>query len=354
MDKNELPIPKHFKPAKVGEVWRVDYQNIATLASDWANEHKLRAAAYDRFKVCLILVDVQNTFCIPGYELYVGGRTGTGAVDDNKRLTQFIYKNLHRITEIVPTMDTHQSMQIFHSIFFVNDEGAHPLPYTQISVDDIKEGKWKFNKKLVHNVPKSIQHIEEHLVHYAEELTKSDKYNLTIWPYHAMLGGIGHALVSSIEEAIFFHTIARLSQPYIHVKGDHPLTEHYSVLKPEISSSPDGEPLSRRSEALFEEPAVSDAICQILVDFDVVIIAGQAKSHCVAWTISDLLNLVTGKNEKLIKKIYVLEDCTSPIVVSGEIDYTDQADQAFQKFSEAGINIVLSTDPISNWPGINL
>jgi nicotinamidase-related amidase len=354
MGNNELPIPSHFKPEKTGEVWRVDYQNIANLALDWAGQNEIQPASIDDFKICLIAVDVQNTFCIPGFELFVRGRSGTGAVDDNLRLAQFIYRNLHRITEIVPTMDTHQAMQIFHSIFFVNDKGEHPAPYSQISVDDILEGKWRFNKKLIHSIPYGSEHIEDHLIHYTEELKKSGKYELTIWPYHAMLGGIGHSLVSSIEEAIFFHTIARFSQPYIHVKGDHPLTEHYSVLRPEVSTGRDGEPLSRRTQSLFEEPAVSEALYQVLIDFDAVIVAGQAKSHCVAWTISDLLDLVKTSNEKLTRKIYLLEDCTSSVVVPGVIDYTDEADQAFKEFSDAGMNIVRSTAPLSSWPGLKV
>jgi len=251
-------------------------------------------------------------------------------------------------------MDTHQAMQVFHSIFFVNDKGEHPAPYTQISVDDIREGEWRFNKKLSQNLSFSAEYIEQHLLHYTEELKKSGKYDLTIWPYHAMLGGIGHALVSSIEEAIFFHTVARFSQPHIHVKGDHPLTEHYSVLRPEVSTGPDGEPLSQRSESLFQKEAGSEAIYRKLIDFDVVIIAGQAKSHCVAWTIADLLNIVRKRDEKLVEKIYILEDCTSSVVVPGVIDYTDEADQAFKEFSDAGMNIVRSADPISSWPGINL
>ncbi len=143
MGNIELPIPPHFKPEKTSEVWRVDYQNIAKLASDWAKQNEIQPASHDDFKICLIAVDVQNTFCIPGFELFVGGRSGTGAVDDNIMLAQFIYRNLNRITEIVPTMDTHQGMQIFHGIFFVNDNEEHPAPYTQISVNDITEGKYE-------------------------------------------------------------------------------------------------------------------------------------------------------------------------------------------------------------------
>jgi len=354
MGNIELPIPPHFKPEKTGEVWRVDYQNIAKLASDWAEHNEIQPASHDDFKICLIAVDVQNTFCIPGFELFVGGRSGTGAVDDNLMLAQFIYRNLHRITEIVPTMDTHQAMQIFHGIFFVNDNGEHPEPYTQISVNDITEGEWKFNKKLSHNLTYSAEFIERHLIHYTEELKKSGKYDLTIWPYHAILGGIGHALVPSIEEAVFFHTIARFSQPDIHVKGDHPLTEHYSVLGPEVSTGPDGEPLSDRKESLFQKPAATEAIYKKLLDYDAVIIAGQAKSHCVAWTIVNLLDKVMERDKVLVEKIYLLEDCTSPVVIPGVIDYTDEAERAFKEFSDAGMNIVRSTDPISSWPGINL
>lgn len=89
-------------------------------------------------------------------------------------------------------------------------------------------------------------------------------------------------------------------------------------------------------------------------DFDVVIIAGQAKSHCVAWTINDLLNEIAVQDVNLAKKVYLLEDCTSPVVVSGVIDYTDQADAAFKKFADAGMHIIKSSDPISSWPGMKV
>lgn len=352
MNNRELPIPGHYKSEKVAEVWRVEYQDIASVASEWTKKHKIEPACEDDHKICLILVDVQNTFCIPGFELFVGGRSGTGAVDDNTRLTEFIYRNVHNITEIIPTMDTHQTMQIFHSIFFVNQEGEHPEPYTQITVQDIREGRWRFNKTLAHMLPYSVEYIEQHLLHYTQELEESGKYNLTIWPYHAMFGGLGHALVSSIEEAIFFHSISRFSQPFVHVKGDHPLTEHYSVLSPEVSDGSDGKPLPKRSESLFGNPAGLDSIFNKLVDFDAVVIAGQAKSHCVAWTIADLLDQAKTKSE-FVEKIYLLEDCTSSVVIPGVIDYTEQADKAFKEFSDAGMNVVSSTELIANWPGIS-
>ena len=354
MVSRELPIPHHFIPDKTGEVFRVEYEKLARSAQEWSGKRGISPSSKDEFRVSLIIVDAQNTFCIPGFELFVGGRTGRGAVDDNRRLCEFIYRNLGRITEIAPTMDTHQAMQIFHGIFFVNDEGEHPAPYTLISVEDIEEGRWKFNKEISGSIMYGEDYVGRHLLHYTRELRKSGKYELTIWPYHAMLGGIGHALVSSVEEAVFFHSIARYSRPDIHVKGDHPLTEHYSVLGPEVSTGPDGRPLNLRSESLFQKPAASESIYGKLGEFDAVIIAGQAKSHCVAWTIADLLKKVMAGDKSHVEKIYLLEDCTSPVVVPGAIDYTDDADKAFAEFSEAGMHVVRSTDPIETWPGIKL
>ena len=122
-------------------------------------------------------------------------------------------------------------------------------------------------------------YAERHLAHYTRRLADGGKYDLTIWPYHAMLGGIGHALVSAVEEAVFFHGVARYSQPDFQVKGDNPLTEHYSMLGPEVTEGPDGERLGGFNTELIEK----------LLTFDAVVVAGQAKSHCIAWTIDDLL-----------------------------------------------------------------
>lgn len=338
----ELALPAHFNQARADEVWRVPYEARAREARAWAVQHAIPAAAEDLFRLALVLVDVQNTFCIPGFELYVAGRSGTGAVDDNRRLAAFIYRNLKGITQIVPTMDTHQAVQIFHAVFLTDEEGNPPPPYTQVSVEDVQRGRWRFNRAAAPALGIDPDYGQRHLVHYTERLAASGKYALTVWPYHSMLGGIGHALVSLVEEAVFFHGMARLSQPRFHVKGRDPLTEHYSVLGPEVTEGPDGEPIAHKDHALVEE----------LLSFDAVIIAGQAKSHCVAWTIDDLLRGIEARDRALARRVYLLEDCTSPVVVPGVVDYTEDADRAFRRFVDAGMHVVRSTDPIWSWPGM--
>lgn len=344
MPQQTLPIPPHFALQRVGEVWRVAYQDVAQAAQDWARRHRIPPALDDGFRVCLVLIDVQNTFCIPGFELYVGARSGNGAVEDNGRLCQFIYRNLHRITHIVPTLDTHQAMQIFHSVFLIDPQGNPPALYTQISAADVAAGRWRFNAALAKDLGFDPQYVQGHLEHYTRQLAASGKYALTVWPYHALLGGIGHALVSAVEEAVFFHTIARHSQPDFQLKGDHPLSEHYSVLGPEVDRDPDGQRLV----------PWRDALVQKLLEFDAVVVAGQAKSHCVAWTIADLLENVCQRDRRLTRKVYLLEDCTSPVVIPGAIDYTEEADAAFARFAEAGMHVVHTSDPLETWPGIEL
>jgi nicotinamidase-related amidase len=312
----ELPVPPHFDPERVGEVWRVPYEKRAREAESWAREHRIAPAARDQRRICLIAVDVQNTFCTPGFELIV-----PSAVEDNRRLCEFVYRNLGSITEIVPTLDTHQALQIFHAAFLVDEDGNRPAPYTLVSAEDVEQGRWRIDP--------AIGADSDYLLRYVRELAAGGRYELTIWPYHAMLGGIGHALVSAVEEAFFFHALARRIGPGFEIKGFDPLSEHYSVLGPEV--------FGEKNERLVQK----------LLSFDAVVFAGQAKSHCVAWTIDDLLR----HEEMLAEKVYLLEDCTSPVVVPGVVDYSRQADAAVRRFADAGMHVVRSTDPMATWPG---
>ncbi|MBM0743284.1 isochorismatase [Phormidium sp. CLA17] len=346
MAQAQLPIPTHFNPQTVKDVWRVHYGDRADEATRWAQHHRLQPAAEDTTRICLLAIDVQNTFCIPDFELFVGGRLGMGAVDDSKRLCEFIYRNLGVITQIIPTMDTHTAMQIFHPIFWVNAAGEHPTPAaTMITLEDVQQGVWRVNPAIAPSIAKgNLEALQHHALHYTKKLTDAGKYPLTVWPYHSMLGGIGHALVSAVEEAMFFHSVARSSQTQFELKGSHPLTENYSVLRPEVMEGQEGSILAQKNTSLI----------QTLLEFDAVIVAGQAKSHCVAWTIADLLTEIQLFDPALASKVYLLEDCTSPVVVPGVIDFTEQADAAYERFAEAGMHLVRSTSEIADWDGITL
>lgn len=338
--QTQLPIPPHFVPEKVGEVWRVPYQQRATEAREWAKKYQIKPASADKTQVCLLLIDVQNTFCIPEFELFVAGQSGTGAVEDNRRLCEFIYHNLGVISAIAPTLDTHTAMQIFHPIFWINKDGEHPTPSaTNITPKDIEQEIWQVNPAVAYSLKLDYAALQKHALHYVNQLTQHGKYPLTVWSYHSMLGGIGHALVSAVEEAVFFHCIARDSQTQFEIKGNNPLTENYSVLRPEVLDNADDQAIAQKNSRLIQQ----------LLEFDAVIVAGQAKSHCVAWTVDDLLTEIQQIDSSLAKKVYLLEDCTSAVVVPGVVDYTAQANAAFERFANAGMQIVKSTQVFGNW-----
>lgn len=115
------------------------------------------------------------------------------------------------------------------------------------------------------------------------------------------------------------------------------------MLRPEVLDDSKGRPIAQKNTRFIQK----------LLDFDAVIIAGQAKSHCVAWTIDDLLTDIQAQDPELAKKIYLLEDCSSPVVVPGVVDFTEQANEAFLRFQQAGMHVVRSTDAIATWPGFH-
>lgn len=345
-----LPLPSCYADERVGEVYRVDYEGVARLAREDAARHGLRPAFEDGLRTCLVLIDAQNTFCIPGYELYV-----QGAVEDNRRLVRFLYRNLPQITQVALTMDTHRAMQIFHAPFWIRGTGplsqpgfdvpagAHPGPNTIITAADVRTGAWRVNPAIAGSLGRDLAFLQRYALHYVERLEQQGRFALIIWPYHGMLGGIGHALVSAVEEAVFYHTVARDSQPDFQIKGENPLTENYSAFSPEVLQGPEGADIgARRNTPLLDR----------LLQYDAVVIAGQAKSHCVAWTVADLLAEIQQRDPALARRVYLLEDCCSPVVLPGVADFTESADQAFRRYAEAGMHLVRSDRPMAEWPGL--
>ena len=320
-----LPLPPFYNGDRLATVWPVPYQERANQSQQWSRKYKIKPAHNDDIRICLLLIDIQNTFCLPEFELFV-----PGAIADNQRLCEFIYRNLGNITEICATLDTHQPLQIFHPAFWVNDQGEHPAPATQIYLDDIDQGTWRINPAISHYLPHYTDaDLQVYGRYYVEQLATKEKLDLIIWPYHSMLGGIGHALVSGVEEALFFHGMARQTQPRLELKGRHPLTENYSVLAAEVTENH----LGHR----FNDPDRPDVdLIEHLLGFDQVIIAGQAKSHCVAWTIADLLAAAEAKGAAFVNKLQILEDCMSPVVIPGVVDFTEPTEVLFAQFGDRG------------------
>ena len=339
------PMPS-FYDAKNAGVWgyRPDTSKIFMEAHDWRSRRAVMPATKDGKKTHLLLIDEQQDFCLPAGSLYVGGRSGRGSVEDSARTAEFIYRNLDSITRISATLDTHVPVQIFFQSFWNKADGTPVDPHTIITVADLDAGTYVVSPQAAATLNVDYMWLTRYARHYCAELEKAGKYKLYIWPFHCELGTEGHALVGIVKEAATFHGFARGADFRCEIKGGNPLTENYSVLRPEVMRSHDGKWSTQKSINFIKA----------LLDADRVIIAGQAASHCVKSTIDDLLTEIIAKDPALARKVYVLEDCMSSVTVpDGKggfiMDFTSNAEDALKRFAQAGMHVVRSTDAIDSW-----
>jgi nicotinamidase-related amidase len=338
-----LPLPPFYDPKSCAR-WehRPDAQRLQPAAAEWARQHGVKPAAADQRNVHLLLIDVQKDFCLPEGSLFVAGRSGRGAVDDSRRIAEFIYRNLSNLTSITTTLDTHFAQQIFFPSFWQGKDGAPLAAHREITSEQIDAGEVRPDPALAKWLcGGNYGWLLLQAKHYCAELERAGKYKLWLWPPHCLLGSDGHALVGALHEARLFHAYARAAQSLCEVKGGHPLTENYSVLRPEVLTRHDGQPLAQRNTLFLKTLLAADA----------VIIAGQAASHCVKSSIDDLLSEIVAVDASLARKVYVLTDCMSAVTVPGAkgglaLDFTPQADEALARFATAGMNLIKSTDPL--------
>jgi nicotinamidase-related amidase len=346
MKNSELPLPSFYDPKNV-ERWSFspDQAALATAAAAWRKAHDIKPAGTDGRQVHLLLIDVQKDFCFPQGSLFVAGRSGRGAVDDSRRTAEFIYRNLGAITSITTTMDTHFAHQIFFPAFWTTGDGDPVSAFRTITTRDIDAGAVRPNVAMAKWLcGGNYTWLVKQVRHYCETLEKAGKYQLYLWPPHCILGSDGHALAGVVHEARMFHAYARGAQSWVEVKGGHPLTENYSVMAPEVLTRHDGQPLAQRNTQFLRTLLAADA----------VVIAGQAASHCVKSSIDDILSEIAATDPELARKVYLVTDCMSAVTVPDgkggfAADFTEEAEKALQRFADAGMKLVKSTDPMSKW-----
>lgn len=269
-----------------------------------ANIEKLRSSKKDGKKVLFLAIDFNGDFMENG-ALAVSGSHG-----DVERTCKWLYENIEEITKIAVSIDTHNPWQIFHPCWWVDEDGNNPPPFTPISLKDLDDGKWRA-------VIKPLWSRE-----YIENLEKQGKKVLMIWSYHCLEGTSGHRLENQFSNMLYFHAVAKKSIPIRISKGQDPLTEMYGILKAEY------DPKNRININFLNK----------LSEYDVIVIAGEAKSHCVLETLYQITDYF--KNDLSVTgKIYILSDCMSSITGSEKI--TEAEFKRLEK--DFNLNIVEST-----------
>ena len=306
-----MDLPDFYHPERVGELYVPD-ADAAILAGRALG---ISPASKAQVRTILLLVDMQVDFVHKDGSLSV-----PGAVDDTRRVIEWIFRNLSRLTTIAASLDSHVPMSIFFPTWWVDADDKHPTPNTVIRSADVKVGVWK------------PLYEPEWSAEYCEQLEEHSKKELMIWPYHTLIGTPGHALTPALYEAIAYHSGARQTQPVFLEKGTIPNTEYYSMLEPEVKV-PD-HPMGNLNVSFLN----------MLSSYDRIYIAGEAKSHCVLETVTSIMRYFADR-PPVIDKFRILQDCMSS-VAHPTIDFDALATRTFNRFAMQGLQLIQSSEPI--------
>jgi nicotinamidase/pyrazinamidase len=248
-------------------------------------------------KVSLLLIDCQIDFCIPGASLYI-----TGADADMHRLSSFLTRNPDFVDAIHVSLDMHNYDNIAHPYYWINSENKHPEPFTNITVEDILLGKWTTKN------PKDYLKTLD----YLKNLKEKNKFTHTIWPVHCIAGSYGSNIFPTLKSTLkqWMNSTGQTFRTYI--KGMDRNSEHFGIFQSE-----DG-----KSEFNY------NLLSSLYNGYDNVLVAGQAKSHCVATSLKQILDTCPDN----IKKTILLTDTTSNVTGCEHL-----ADKIYEELREAGM-----------------
>ncbi len=255
-----------------------------------------------------LLIDPQNDFANPKGSLFV-----PGADKDCECLAAMLRRHLTQINEIHVTLDTHHWVDIAHPIFWVDNQGHSPTPFTIITEEAVVTGQWQTKQP----------HYQTRAVNYVKALQANGRYKLTIWPPHCLIGKVGHNVVNPIAEVLTEWENSFAIVDYV-LKGTNIWTEHYSAVKAEVPDPNDS--------STFLNTHLIDQ----LKPADLIVCSGQALSHCVAHTLRDIAdNLGT----ELVSKLVLVEDTTSSVP-----GFEELGQQFLTEMKARGMRTVKSTE----------
>jgi nicotinamidase/pyrazinamidase len=272
----------------------------------------------------LLIIDPQNDFCdLPVGWCPTDPLTGeriapalpvAGAHADMGRLAAFIRGAAGALDDITVTLDSHNRLHIAHPTFWQTGEGGAVAPFTQITARQVRAGAFR---------PRDPS-ADERALDYLEALEARGRYTLMVWPVHCEMGTWGHGVHADVRAAYNAWEVERLKVVRKVAKGSNLWTEHYSALQAEVPDRTD--PHTQLNHGLL---AALDAA-------DLLVIAGEAASHCVKATTEDIAdNLPGGRPERLV----LLTDCMSPVT-----GFADQQDTFLRGMAERGARLTTSAE----------
>jgi nicotinamidase-related amidase len=116
---------------------------------------------------------------------------------------------------------------------------------------------------------------------------------------HCVIGTWGHNIHEAVAAELAAWEQATQRTALRVLKGLNPMTEQYSAVQAEVPDARDAQTLPNR--ALIERARPNGGL---------LLVAGEAASHCVAATMEHLFTALTA-NERA--RVVILSDCMSPV-----------------------------------------
>jgi len=262
----------------------------------------------------LLIIDPQNDFCHKDGSLFV-----PGATEDMERVAAMINRLKGKIDDIHVTLDSHRKVDIAHPIWWKDGDGNHPDPFTMITASDVADGVWTTTQ------PGFLKRSLE----YLRSLETTGRYSHVIWPEHCLIGDEGHNVLPVLAEALH-EWEERFALVDFVTKGSNIWTEHFSAVQAEVPDPQD--PTTQVNTRLIET----------LEEADVVLLAGEARSHCVANTVRDIAN---NFDPASIAKLVLLTDAMSDVPdPPGTTLFTDLGTSLITDLTAMGAQTSITTD----------
>ena len=267
--------------------------------------------------VRLLVIDPQADFCDGPAD---GALPVPGAWADMERLAAMVDRLGPRIGAIDVTLDSHHTIDIAHPAWWADRQGANPPPFTLITAADVQAGVWS---------PRNPAWRQRSL-DYVRELEAKGKYTLLVWPPHCLIGSPGHAVHPGLFGALRRWEERAFGTVNFVLKGANPFTEHYSAIAAEVPDPADPSTM------------LNSGLIDTLRDSGVVLIAGEALSHCVKNTVEDIADNI---GDAHVRKFVFLQDCSSPIpAVPDGPDFPALGAAFVRRMQARGMSVSTSTE----------
>lgn len=233
----------------------------------------------------LLVIDPQNDFCDPRE----GSLFVPGADADMARLSALVDRLAPKIADVHVTLDSHHPVDIAHPVFWSDGGGAHPAPFTTITAADVEAGRWST----------TLPSARRRALEYLRALESGGRYPHTIWPPHCLIGSAGHNVVPDLFGALKRWEDDRFGVINYVTKGSNLWTEHFSAVQAEVPDPED------------PDTQVNARLIDTLERADLILLAGEAGSHCLANTVRDIAAQFS--DPTYVAKMVLLTDATSPV-----------------------------------------